>query len=143
MIKQMNENIICSTGVVYQTNYEQVVLAFKTNPELAGELALSILELIFTGKASSDSMIVQIALKNLEVLSEKNREKYERRVAANERKKEVITKTKEERMVNIADLYNQGFNQKQIAEKLNLSESTVSKDMTLIRTEYPQMLTRK
>lgn len=142
MIKQLNENIICSTGVVYQANYEQVILAFKQNPELAGELSTSILELIFTGQSSSDNLMVQLALKNFAAVSEKNREKYERRVAATERKKETTSKNREKRLVDVADLYNEGLNQKQIAEKLGLSETTISKDMTLIRAEYPQLIKR-
>lgn len=143
MIQKLNEDIICSSSIVYKTNYEQVLLVFKQNPQLAGELSLSILELLFTGQASSDDITVQLALKNLEVISEKNRKNYERKLAAGERRSEEFKKAREELLITIADLYNEGLNQKQIAEKLGYSEGTISKKMIIIRSDYPQLLTRK
>ena len=137
MIKEFkNNNTTRESGVIYAANLEQIKGLYDTDPALAGELAISIIELTLTGAISSDNVIISLMLKNLEKTTAKDRERYEKRVTNSELKKL-------ERLKKIAELYNNGMKQKDIAAELGKAPSTISEDLATIRVDYPELLSKK
>lgn len=136
MIKEFNEVAVRQSGVVYDGSWDQIKMLYAMDPQKAGELAISVIELTLTGRISSDDPMIKMLLATVEKVVKKDTKKYNDKVAAQETKKL-------ERLTQIADLYNRGMSQKEIAEVLGKSPSTISGDMTLIRTEYPYLLSEK
>ena len=124
------------SGVIYDGSFEQVKMLYAQEPQLAGELAISIIELTLTGGISSDNPLIPAFLANQAKVVAKDKQKYESKVAAAESKKY-------ERLSQIADLYNQGYKQKEIAQMLGKSTSTISEDLSIIREQYPNLLAAK
>lgn len=51
------------TGVIYSTNYQQLMeLVNGGDMELAGEFAISLIELLITGDMSTDNKMIKFAL---------------------------------------------------------------------------------
>ena len=109
MIAKFKDNPVRQSGVIYDGSFEQVKMLYAQNPQQAGELAISILELTLTGNISSDDMLIPILLATQAKVVAKDKQKYESKVSATETKRY-------ERLSEIADLYNRGFKQKEIAE---------------------------
>lgn len=133
MIKQFNEVPVRDSGVIYNGSWEQIKMLHQQNPQLAGELAISLFELTLTGQVSTDDFMIQVLLKNQEKIVEKDKEKYNRKQKSAQSKKL-------DRLTEIANLHNQGYKQKDIAAKLGKAASTISEDMTTIRADYPELL---
>ena len=74
------------------------------DPEKAGELAISAIELILTGDISSDDVMVDMLLTPLKEINDRNVDKYEKRVESAKEKK-----IREMRLVEIANLHKQGL----------------------------------
>lgn len=140
MIEKFKGEETRPSGVVYDGSLNQVKRIHAIDPILAGELAITILELTLDGTISSNNDMVIACVENLERTVRKDREKYEKRLDSFGNQNKIMKKNREIRLNQIAELYRQGLTQKQIAEKLGKAESTISKDMTLIRNEYPQWL---
>lgn len=136
MIKQFQDAEMRESGIIYAANLEVIQEMYATDPALAGELAISIMELTLKGTISSDNPMIGWLLSNLKKSVAKSKEKYDKKVANTETKKL-------ERLTKIAELYNQGLKQKDIAKILNKAASTISEDMATIRTEYPELLNEK
>lgn len=133
MIDSFKDTPMRQSGVIYDGSFEQVKMLYAQDPQLAGELAISILELTLTGAISSDNPLIPILLATQAKVVAKDKQKYEGKVAAAESKKY-------ERLSQIADLYNQGYKQKEIAEMLGKSSSTISESLAQIRESYPELL---
>lgn len=133
MIKEFKKGETRQSGVVYDGSFEQIKLLHAMDPVKAGELAISVIELTLTGNISSDDPMMPMFLATVEKVVKKDKQKYESKVAASESKKL-------ERLTRIADLYNSGMSQKEIAEALGKTPSTISGDMSTIRAEYSYLL---
>ena len=133
MINSFKDTPMRQSGVIYDGSFEQVKMLYAQDPQLAGELAISIIELTLTGGISSDNPLIPAFLANQAKVVAKDKQKYESKVAAAESKKY-------ERLSQIADLYNQGYKQKEIAEMLGKSSSTISESLAQIRESYPELL---
>lgn len=134
MIKEFkSDNYKADSGIIYKGMLEQVKLLHQKDPVAAGELAISFMEEILTGTHSSDDFLVEFSLANFKIIIENNRNKKE---AAIEEKKN----REAEALRPIADLYLQGVTQGEIARRLNMTQSNVSKKLAKIRRDFPFLL---
>ena len=135
MIEQFKELNARNSGVVYNSTLEQIKKLYEADPELAGELAISAIELVLCGEISSDDMMISILLEPARAVNKNNQDKYDNKVEAAKAKKMV-----EMRLDKIAELVNSGKKQREIAEALGMTQQTVSYRISLIRTRYPELL---
>ena len=136
MIEKFKENEARKSALIYLSNFEQVKELYEDDKEMAGELAISILEMALTGEISSNNKIIRLMLKNFEVSAEKNKQKYEAR--------ERNTKQENAEKYNlyeIAEMLNEGKTQAEIADALGISRQTVNRRLNeMIRVNYPELL---
>lgn len=121
MITKFSDEPIRDSGIVYGANMEQIEELYSENPELAGELAISILELTLKGTLSTTNSVIRIMLKNLEKQIQKDHEKWEKRAYSNQKR----TEQKEEKMVKVADLLDEGYSPAEIVKQTGYSRTMV------------------
>ena len=139
MIEKFNEVEVRNSGVVYNSVFEQIKKMYAVDPEMAGELAISAIELILTDQISSDEPMIDMLLTPAKVINEGNVFKYEMKKQASKDKK-----VREQKLEEIADLfYNKGARQREIAERLGLTQQTVSYRLSIIRTKHPELIPHK
>lgn len=136
MIDQFKELETRSSGVIYKSTLDQIKKLYEADPELAGELAISAIELVLCGEISSDDMMIGILLEPARAVNKNNKDKYDNKVEAAKAKKMT-----EMRLDKIAELVNSGKKQREIGEALGMSQQTVSYRISLIKTKYPELLT--
>ena len=135
MIEQFKELETRSSGVVFKSTLDQIKKLYEADPELAGELAISAIELVLCGEISSDDMMISILLEPARAVNKNNQDKYDTKVETAKAKKMV-----EMRLDKIAELVNSGKKQREIGEALGMSQQTVSYRISLIKTKYPELL---
>lgn len=135
MIERFNDIETRSSGVIYDSTFEQIKQMYEVDPEQAGELAISAIELILTGDISSDDYIIRMMLTPTKKINEINVARYETRKETAKQKKIVDMK-----LDKIADLFLKGFKQREIAERLGLTQQTVSYRIDVIKKKYPELL---
>ena len=138
MIEYFKESEMRRSGIVYKSTLEQIKKLYEADPELAGELAISAIELVLTGEISSDSMMISLMLEPAKAVNENNQAKYETKVE-NARAKKIV----EMKLDKIAELTNMGKKQREIGEILGLSQQIISYRVGLIKTSYPELLEKK
>ena len=77
MIDVFNDVEMRKSGIIYNSTLEQIKKLYAVNPEQAGELAISAIELTLTGQFSSDDMIIELMLEPARVGSQDNHDKYD------------------------------------------------------------------
>jgi hypothetical protein len=137
MIEQFKDTEIRNTGVIYSSVLEQIKSLYEFDPEQAGELAISAIELILTGDISSDDVNIKVMLAPIKKLNEVNVSKYENKME-NQRQKKIT----EMKLDMIAELMDRGLKQREIGERLGLSQQTVSYRIDVIKKKYPELLTK-
>ena len=135
MIEKFNDVDIRGTGVVMSSMFEQIKKMHAVDPDLAGELAISAIELVLTGQISSDDAMIDMLLAPAKVITDNNVQRYEARKEGSKSKK-----IKDMKLDDIAELYRRGVKQKEIAERLHLTQQTVSYRIGLIKTSYSELL---
>lgn len=135
MINEFKYPVIRDSGIIYNSTFEQIRQLYEVDPEMAGELAISAIELVLTGGVSSDNMMVGVMLEPMKKIGERNAARYEAKVESTKQKK-----IREMRLQEIADLVIAGRKQREIGEILGLSQQNVSYRVNLIRTQYPELL---
>lgn len=135
MIEKFNDVEVRGTGVVMSSMFEQIKKMHAVDPDLAGELAISAIELVLTGQISSDDAMIDMLLAPAKIITDNNVQRYEARKEGSKSKK-----IKEMKLDDIAELYKNGVRQKEIAERLHLTQQTVSYRLGLIKTNYPELL---
>ena len=136
MISKFKNNEARKSAVIYRSNFEQVKELYEDDKEMAGELAISIMELVLTGEVSTDNKYIRLMLKNLEVSAQNNKLKYEAK-ENNTR----LEKIENYRLDEIAEMLNQGVSQAEIAKILGVSRQTISRRLNeMIRPEFPELL---
>ena len=135
MIEEFKDLPIRKSGVVYKSVLEQVKKLYPVNPEQAGEVAISALELVLTGEISSDDMLIDLMLEPMKGVSQDNKERYDQKVEASRQKKIV-----DQKLDQIAEMMQGGMKQKMIAEKLGLTQQVVSYRWGIIKRDYPELL---
>ena len=108
---------------------------YLVDPEQAGELAISAIELVLTGQISSDDVMIDMLLQPMMKMADANRAKYEQKVEAT-RSKQIVDQKLEE----IAEMYSRKVPQRLIGEKLGLSQQIVSYRISVIKSKYPELL---
>ena len=135
MIEKFKDNEVRNTGIIYSSTFEQIKKLYAMSPEQAGEFAIAAIELVLTGEVSSDDYMIELMLEPTKKLNENNRNKYESKVENARNKK--ITDMK---LDKIAEMANKGMRQREIGEKLGLSQQIISYRMGIIRTQFPDLL---
>lgn len=135
MIKEFNDVLPRDSAIIYASELEQIKKLFAEDPVLAGELAISAMELALTGQISSDNLIVQLSLEPMFKIGKQAKEQYDRRKENAQNKK-----IGQYKLDQIADMLNQGYNQSQIARTLGTSRQTISNRIKTIQKEFPQLL---
>ena len=72
MIEVFKENEMRNSGVIYNSTFEQIKKLYEADPERAGELAISAIELVLTGDVSSDDMMIGLLLEPMRKINENN-----------------------------------------------------------------------
>ena len=137
MIEKFNNVEMRDTAIIYSSNLEQIKEYYSIDPNSAGELAISIIEVALTGQMSTTNPIVKMALANYKDVAGKNGVKYDKRVEA---KKEA--RIEKLQLRPIAKMYLEGMSQKAIAKALGKGESTISDNLKIIRSDFPELLQR-
>ena len=135
MIECFNDVEVRSSGVIMSSVFEQVKKMYAMDPDMAGELAISAIELVLTGQISSDDAMIDMLLAPAKVINDHNVQRYENRKEGSKNKK-----IKDMKLDEIAEMLQKGMKQKEIAERLHISQQTVSYRMGLIRTQYPELM---
>lgn len=135
MIDHFNDVEVRGSGVIMSSVFEQVKKMYAMDPEMAGELAISAIELVLTGQISSDDAMIDMLLAPAKVINDHNVQRYENRKEGSKNKK-----IKDMKLDEIAEMLKNGMKQKEIAERLHISQQTVSYRMGLIRTQYPELM---
>ena len=135
MIEMFKDNEMRPSGLVFSSVLEQIKELHQYDPEQAGELAISAIELILTGDISSDDVNIKIMLAPLRKITEVNVTKYETKVE-NKRQKKIA----EMNLDKIADLLAAGYKQREIGERLGISQQTASYRIDVIKKNYPELL---
>ena len=103
MIEMFKEIEARRSGIIYKSTLDQIKKLHEADPELAGELAISAIELVLTGEISSDDMMISILLEPAKAVNENNQAKYDTKVETAKVKKMVDMK-----LDKIAELANLG-----------------------------------
>ena len=135
MIEMFKDTEVRNSGVIYSSTLEQIKQLYAVDPEQAGELAISAIELVLTGDISSDDYMISMMLTPMKRLNEINVAKYETKVE-NQRQKKI----QEMKLDKIAELVAAGFKQREIGERLGMSQQIVSYRVGLIKKNYPELL---
>ena len=135
MIECFNDVEVRSSGVIMSSVFDQVKKMYAVDPDMAGELAISAIELVLTGQISSDDAMIDMLLAPAKVINDHNVQRYENRKEGSKNKK-----IKDMKLDEIAEMLQNGMKQKEIAERLHISQQTVSYRMGLIRTQYPELM---
>lgn len=135
MIEKFNDVTARRSGVIYNSLLDMIKKVHMSDPVLAGELAESAIELVLTDQISSDNPMIDAMLTTLKAVNDVNVEKYNAKLESSRQKKKV-----ENRLAEIAALYNQGLSQKEIGVKLGISQQAVSYRLRTIREEFAELL---
>ena len=135
MIENFKDMEMRKSGVVYSSTLEQIKKLYAVDPEKAGEFAISAIELVLCGGISSTDMMIELMLEPAKTMVERDKDKYDMKVQTAKEKKMY-----EQKLDRIAELYKQGLKQRDIGERLGLSQQIVSYRMSVIKTEYPELL---
>lgn len=135
MINSFKDKECRDSGIIYNSTFEQIKKLYEINPQQAGELAISAIELVLTGSISSDDAYVGLMLENMKAINQKAKNRYE---AIQKSKK--LEKKEELNLEFIAAMLKQKYTQKQIAEAVGVSQQAISKRVATIRTDYPELL---
>lgn len=135
MIEIFNEVDVRGSGVIYASTFEQIKKMYAVDPEKAGELAISAIEMVLTGQISTDDYMIDMMLTTAKAVNENNVAKYESRVEGARQKK-----VRDLKLAEIADLLRAGWKQREIGEKLGMSQQNISYRIGVIRAQYPELL---
>lgn len=135
MIEQFNDIETRNSGLIYDSTFNQIKQLYAMDPELAGELAISAIELVLTGAISSDDAMINLMLEPMRKINANNHIKYDNKVE-NSRQKKI----NELNLMQVAEMMNAGYTQKQMGERLNMTQQNISYRVNVIRTKYPELL---
>ena len=72
MIEYFNDAEMRNSGVIYSSTFEQIKKLHTVDPEKAGELAISAIELVLTGQMSSDDVMIDMMLTTIKAINDSN-----------------------------------------------------------------------
>lgn len=134
MVKEFKDSQVRKSGVIYESTWEQIKKLYSQNPEMAGELAISVIEQTLTGDISSTDFMIQIICEGLKPVNQKAQQKYDAQVISNrEYKRESL------QLQKIVELVNMGKTQEEIGKILGVSRQTISNRIRIMNEEYPEL----
>ena len=133
--KEHQEDKIRTSALVYRGTFNAIKELYEEDPKLAGELAISAIELVLTGDISSNSKIIGAILAETKDVSKKHQDKYD-----NNKEQKRQKRIDDLQLEEIARLVKQKLSQAQIGQRLGLSQQAVSKRVSVIRGEFPELL---
>ena len=138
MIKEFNNLPVRESGIIYDHTLNQIKEFYNVDPNLAGELAISAIELVLTGETSTDNEVIKIMLKPLEKKRDVDELNWTKKTVSKQEKQIV-----DQKLDQIANLINKGYKQREIAERLGLTQQTVSYRMKVIKDKYSGLLIKE
>ena len=135
MIEIFKDNEIRTSGLIYNSVLEQIKELYQYDPEQAGELAISAIELVLTGDISTDDVSIRLMLKPMQKINENNVAKYESKKEVQKQKK-----IQSDKLDKIAELMLSGMKQREIGERLGISQQLVSYRVDVIKKKHPELL---
>ena len=135
MIKEFKNNEPRKSGIVYKSMFEQIKTMYATDPALAGELAISAIEMVLTDDYSSDNMMINLALIPAQVVNNGNVDKLNDKI-----ERDRARQIESLKLEQISSLLGQGYTQGQIGKLIGVSQQTVSKRVQIIKKDYPELL---
>lgn len=138
MINKFNGNAPRDSGIIYRSVFEQIKMLYDEDPVQAGELAISAIEMVLTDEISSNDKFIKMILVPAQVVNDKNVVKRNEKIERVKEKKMIDNKLEQ-----IAELLRQGHTQGQIGQLMGVSQQTISKRVSLIKSDYPELLQPK
>lgn len=135
MIERFKDLPVRKSAIIYQSALEQIKKMYAMDPVLAGELAISAIELVLVGEISSDNPMIEICLEQLKIIAQRDHENHDAK-AENGKNQKMIS----QKLDQIAKLYLAGLSQAAIGKEIGVSQQTISSRMNIIRKEYPELL---
>lgn len=136
MIEDFDTSAARDTGVVYKSSLNRAMELIRSGEEsMALDVAVSALQLALGCPMTTDNAMVRLIMEDTKALSERAKERYDDKVAAKreERAERLMLR-------DILSMTENGISQSEIGNRLGISQSSVSKRMKIIHTEYPEML---
>lgn len=134
MIKEIKDLQARPTGVIYGSTWEQIKKLYNKNPDLACELAFSVIEQTLTGDISSDDLTIQLICDGLKPINQKAQQKYDIQV-----KNKRESKCESLQLQKIIELVNMGKTQEEIGKILGVSRQTINNRIRIINEEFPEL----
>lgn len=135
MIEKFNDCEMRKSGLVYNSTLQQIKELYLHDKEKAGELAMSAIELVLTGQISSDDVMVKLMLTPAQAMVDRDVDAYNQKVESQRQRK-----IEDMKLDKIAELLNMGMRQREIGERLGLTQQTVSYRVNQIKKSYPELL---
>ena len=135
MIEQFKDLEVRDSGIMYSSTLDQIKMLHAMDPDKAGELAISAIELLLCGDISSDDPMIRVMLMPAKVIRDRDKKKHDVKVETSKNKR-----IAELKLDIIAELHMKGLKQRQIGERLGLSQQTISNRIAIITTEFPHLL---
>lgn len=135
VINSFNEAYVRDSGIIYNSVFEQIKLLYASDPQLAGEVAISAIELVLTQQMSSDNPMIELLLVPTKVINDRNVDNYNKKLEAAK-----LNRITSNHLDEIAKMSLDGMSQAQIGKALNISQQTVSSRLKIIRQEFPELL---
>lgn len=124
--------------IFYNSYYNKYLQLKEDQPELAQELLEVIITYGLYGYyecSPENTSLIKALLTEATTLMDKNSEQYARKAQFTR-----LKRAEDKCLFDIAEYLTKNISQKEIAEKLNISKGEVSKRVSLIRSEYPELL---
>ena len=135
MIEKFNNVEMRDSSVIYGSSLKQIKEMYQIDPNTAGELAISIIEVAITGQMSTNNPLIKMALANFEDVANKNKKKWDDKTA-----KQREARIERLRLREIAKLLSEGVLQKDIAKIIGKGASSISDAVRILKTEFPELL---
>ena len=121
------------SAVVYKTLWDKFEMLKRGNQEELGkDVVVAAVYKALSGEDYTDDVLVNAMLTELSFMFDKNEVKYQNKTDVD---------LKEQQLREIADLYNQGYTQRQIADMIgNITQQGVSRRVKKIKEQYPYLL---
>ena len=136
MITDFNLDTCRDSAVIYKTMYKIISRKYQRGKyEEAAEMALAFLQVSLMGETTTDDEDIQDLCEPYLATSQKNMERYESKVENTK-----LKRLDDLRLLEIADLRNQGLSARQIEEQTGIPKSTVDYRLKIINKDYPELL---
>lgn len=129
-------NNVRITGVIRNGMYNQIKELQKTDPILAGELAISYFEQILTGEVESKNPVIQALVSGFEPIVKNDQKKYDKKVESAQEKR--IEKLQLREIAGFLAAGNMTY--EQIGKRLGVQKSAVSKRIKILKEEFPFLM---